>query len=418
MTHRHIVSLSDRRRHGERGAVLIHVAVALVGLLAFSMLVIDYGVMWTARNQAQNAADAAALAAAVSLAYYDPDDIPRAKAAAIAAGQANLVWGQAPNIQEADVIIPYDCPPGAPGPPDTCVRVNVYRNQTRDPLPVYFAPLVGITQQGVQAMAVAQVLMANQSDCIKPFAIPDKWIERRDDKGIVREIPWDWEQTYDRYYETGNNKGELLSLNPLEIDQYIAPAGDDPGSGFRMEGDYGTKVVLKAGNPARSINPGWYFPVDLPRSDGAPITGGDKYRENIASCNGVAIGPGDVLQVEPGNMIGPTAQGIRELVAPDPSHWDEGENAPTCNGDPNCYTRRYVAIPMFDVDAYSTADRTSGRFDLPITKLVGFFIEDVPESGPHKDDVIGYFVPFRGIYSSEGPAPQPSSFLRTVALVR
>jgi hypothetical protein len=73
---------------------------------------------------------------------------------------------------------------------------------------------------------------------------------------------------------------------------------------------------------------------------------------------------------------------------------------------------------MFDVDAYSRADRTTGRFDLPITRLVGFFIEDIPESGPHKDDVYGYFVPFRGVFKEEGPAPQTSSFLKTVALVR
>ncbi len=38
----------------ERGAVLIHVAVAMLGLLAFSALVIDYGIIWWRRRQAQN----------------------------------------------------------------------------------------------------------------------------------------------------------------------------------------------------------------------------------------------------------------------------------------------------------------------------------------------------------------------------
>ena len=58
----------------ERGAVIVHVTIALVGLLAFSIFVVDYGVMWAARRQAQNAADAAALAGAISLAYVDFDD--------------------------------------------------------------------------------------------------------------------------------------------------------------------------------------------------------------------------------------------------------------------------------------------------------------------------------------------------------
>ena len=409
MKRRHIVSLSHRRRRGERGAVLIHVAVALVGLLAFSMLVIDYGVMWAARNQAQNAADAAALAAAVSLAYYDPDDIPRAKAAAIAAGQANLVWGQAPDITEADVIIPWECPPGAPGLPDTCVRVNVYRNRGRDPLPVYFAPLVGITEQGVQAMAVAQVLATNASDCVKPFAIPDKWIERRDADGNFLPKEWAWSDTFDRY-STKKPFGELDT--PDRIDEYVppdpAPAGL-PGSGFTLDADAGTEVVLKWGNPHDTINPGWYFPVDLPRP-GEPLPGGDNYRDNIATCNGVPIRPGDVLQMEPGGMVGPTVQGIEELIAPDPSYWDG--DGPACPPDSSgCLSRRIVAIPVFDVDKFMLAN-INGREEFAIVKLMGFFIDGVTSKG----EVRGYLVPFQGIY--DGGGGQPSSFLRTVALVR
>ena len=60
-----------RLRH-ERGAVLVHVTVAIIGLLAFSALVVDYGVMWIGRRQAQNAADAAALAGAISMAFDAP----------------------------------------------------------------------------------------------------------------------------------------------------------------------------------------------------------------------------------------------------------------------------------------------------------------------------------------------------------
>ena len=37
----------------ERGAMLVHVAIALLGLLAFSAIVLDYGVMHSARGQPQ-----------------------------------------------------------------------------------------------------------------------------------------------------------------------------------------------------------------------------------------------------------------------------------------------------------------------------------------------------------------------------
>ncbi|MCX6544250.1 MAG: pilus assembly protein TadG-related protein [Acidobacteria bacterium] len=409
-------------RSGQRGAVLIQVAVAMLGLTAFSVLVLDYGVMWAARSQAQNAADAGALAAAVSLAYYDAEDIPRAQAAAVAAGRANLVWGQAPDINPAvDVIIPYACPPGAPGPPDTCVRVNVYRNASKDPLPVFFAPLLGISSQGVQAMAVAQVLMTNASDCVKPFAIPDKWTERRAANGAVREIDWDTTQTFDRYVEKGPNMGQLLSADQSTLDEYVPPVGDNPGSGFTLPESYGLKVVLKFGNPHQTYSPGWYFPVDLPRTGGGPLTGGDRFRENIATCNGVPIAPGDPIQNEPGGMTGPTKMGIEELVAPDPSHWDETagddhKGAPVCDGSPGCFTRRIVAIPVFDIDAFSRADRTDqqGRFTFTIVKLLGFFINNISSSG----DVTGYFMAYPGVFKEGSPDPQPSSFLRTVALVR
>lgn len=54
-------------RSGRRGAIILIVAVCLVGLLMFAGLCIDMGVMWTVLQRAQNAADAAALAGAADL---------------------------------------------------------------------------------------------------------------------------------------------------------------------------------------------------------------------------------------------------------------------------------------------------------------------------------------------------------------
>src|SRR6266511_3814471 len=94
------------RADQERGAVLVHTAIAMLTLMAFSALVIDYGAFWVSRGQAQNSADAAALAGAVSLAFDDPDDVPRAQSAAAATGAANLVWGAPPSILPAtDVLL-------------------------------------------------------------------------------------------------------------------------------------------------------------------------------------------------------------------------------------------------------------------------------------------------------------------------
>lgn len=155
----------------DRGAVLVHTALALLALMAFTTFVVDYGVLWTGRRQAQNAADAAALGGATAIAM---DDLPAvdggvAEDYAGLVVQANPVWGQAATVLPADVTFP-PCPSG----PSTCIRVDVVRSIARgNPLPVFFGSLIGVTEQNVRATATAQVVPGNASDCLKPLAIKD-----------------------------------------------------------------------------------------------------------------------------------------------------------------------------------------------------------------------------------------------------
>ena len=58
---------AQMKLRSERGAVIIHVAIALIALLGFTAVIVDYGAMWVARSQAQSAADAGALAGALTL---------------------------------------------------------------------------------------------------------------------------------------------------------------------------------------------------------------------------------------------------------------------------------------------------------------------------------------------------------------
>lgn len=60
------------RAHGERGAVAVMTAVALVVLLLFAALAIDVGLMYEERAQLQSSADAAALAVAQDCAAGEP----------------------------------------------------------------------------------------------------------------------------------------------------------------------------------------------------------------------------------------------------------------------------------------------------------------------------------------------------------
>src|SRR6266849_9191700 len=98
------------RLDSERGQVLIHVAFALLALLAISGFVVEHGLMWTARVQAQAAADAGALAGAGTLEADLTNTTGATQAAQFFAGKT-AVWGR--TTAPADVVLsplPYNGP--------------------------------------------------------------------------------------------------------------------------------------------------------------------------------------------------------------------------------------------------------------------------------------------------------------------
>ena len=128
------------------------VAIGILVLIAFNTFVVDYGVMWVGRRQAQNAADAGALAGAVAMAF-DPDgwtdrtDTGPARLAAQQMALTNLVWRQAPDVDIMTDVFFTDSRPTAHPDPDgntPCIRVDVYRNQARgNALPALFGSASG-----------------------------------------------------------------------------------------------------------------------------------------------------------------------------------------------------------------------------------------------------------------------------------
>jgi hypothetical protein len=299
--------------------------------------------------------------------------------------------------------------------------VDVHREQARgNALPIFFGGLVGLSQQGTRAMAIAEIRPGNATDCLKPWAIPDKWLEYNPNVST-----WDPTDEFDRYYTNGPNKGSVLPVPDV-----YHPPGDADYTGFTIANDYGQQLTLKSGNPNQSIRPGWYFPVVLTG------TGGSDYRYNIGHCVGVPYGVGDTLAVEPGNMIGPTAQGTQDLYDLDPNaYWDPnsgpdtdgdglpngqianscaGTNPSTCPGGFVYATSpRLVALPVFDVDVWQ-AGRTGGRIDIKVVNILGFFINNVVSN-----DVVGYLVNQPALYDSgRDDIPDEAAFSKVILLVR
>jgi hypothetical protein len=407
----------------ERGAMLILVALSLVALIAFTTFVVDYGVMWVGRRQAQNAADAGALAGAVSMAF-DADGWTNrtatgpARTAAQQMAVTNFVWGQAPNVDVVTDVFFTGIPAAmcAPDPDGNtpCIRVDVYRNQARgNALPVLFGQSVGLVSTGVRATATARVAVANASDCLKPWAIPDKWLDVYDVTAPTQPAnTW----TADDNFETATKQGN--SYVPLaNPDVYTPPSASGPGTGFTVDVDLGLELTLKAGSPSDAIAPGVFYPVRLPRYDGGS-QGGDDYRTNIASCNGLPVEIGDSLTSENGNMIGPTSQGVQDLIAQDPyADWDPTSKSVTgscAQASTPCaaHSPRIVAIPVFHTGDYY-AGKLTGQTNFTIVNILGFFIDRI-----QGNDVIGYLTEAPGLAIGNAPISPQSSFLAQIQLVR
>ena len=364
----------------ESGMTYVFVGLGMMAFLSASMLAIDVGMLMTARNQAQNSADAGALGGAAALFYDNYDDrSPSGPAVtnAINAALGNKVMAKNVSVTPADVEFPLD-PAGDP----TRVRVTVRRTASRgNPVSTLIAQYFGITNADIGAVAMAEVSPANAMTCVKPFTIPDRWSERQTP-------PWDGDDTYDAF----DNKGRPLA-NP---DVYV-PA-DQPGyTGYNQESMRGERLVLRAAT-GQNITVSFYYSLAM----GKPvITGGQEYRWNIANCNTTIYHWGDPLTQEPGAMEGPTIQGADELIAKDPTaYWDDV--AKKVRGSTyGAKSPRVFPIPLYDPIVYDSGKRNGRTADLVTANWIGFFLESTAGNG-----IWGRIIPIAGIRDkTAGPAP-------------
>ena len=451
---------SPRRFRSERGAILIQVAVILIALIAFLSFVADYGLMWVSRRQAQNAADAGALAGAVALGLDDfadrTDDGP-AKQAAYNFATSNLVAGESPDVQmDTDILFYDDDPTKFPSEcaDDSCIRVDVYRNQDRlNPLPMWFGQLLGLQSQGVRAMAIAQAAFGNATDCLKPWAVVDKWEENWEDGALN---PNSWEDTEDPNFDRYNKDGDLDTTitdpdvyTPASVEYddegvpqwgtYEAGTGFHPFT-FNTDGtvdsyteDYGRQISLKMGDAGDwNFGSGWFMKLDFEDvAPSCPMGEGPCYEHAIKHCIGTTFQIGDEVEIQnsPGGMDGPTSSSVGgpgvnpqdadSLYNQDPgAYWD-----PTLNGDRGgvagsafATSPRIVAVPLVNPDALMQTFK-DGRTTVPISNIAGFFVEGVIGHGVNQT-VVGRLMTIPGLKTSGSGGNAPSTFMLNITLVR
>lgn len=332
----------------ESGVTAIHVVCSIVMIFAFAVVTIDMSLIQLAKTQLQNAADAAAIAGAIAMVEAEGDQAAGISGAIACAGLNTAVQDveRQVAITAADVTFPENAQ----------IRVETHRTQaTGDPVRLYFLKVLDpvLNNLGdVSAVASASVFPVNGTDCLKPWCFPDKWDDADNDS------------LYD--------EGEFY---------------DPEITGYRVPDHVGQEIILKLNNANASPRMGWFYAVDFaPINTGDPvITGADIYREWIWTCEPFMVSVGDQLQIEPGNMIGPTGQGVADLIDLDPNaYWDASTG--TVKGSDFPTSPRIINVATFDPSVGMQTD-VNGKDYLTVVKLVVVFLEDIDGK-----EVIGRFM--------------------------
>jgi hypothetical protein len=175
-------------------------------------------------------------------------------------------------------------------------RVTVRVNKQ---VKTFFAKALGIGTFDIGVVAVAEAgVTPTAAYCLKPFVIPNT--------ALTTSGPCD-----------ACENGQVLVTNDGKKTQYAKD----------MEGE---QFTLKPQNPGNAWVPSNFMAVQISGS------GSDAYRDDIAGCTGVIVKCGDLLNVETGNMVGPTRQGVEGggqagdglIGDPPDKYWDVAEYGP------------------------------------------------------------------------------------------
>ena len=360
----------QRLSRAEQGAIMAQVGICVFVLMAFNVFVLDYGLLWIARGQAQHAADAGALAGAVARGYDDRVDPPSATglAAQIAhsVAQTNLIWQQA-----GAPVVSFACPAGVTG---RCTRVDVYRDGSNGSgtVDTLFGPILGVNSQQVRATATALTANGNSSPCVRPLAFADGW-------NVENHAPDD---EFNRFVGTAPTPDALYP----DADDYTPPS-TGPGPGYpgetRVSRDYNYRIIwdlAHATNPAVPITRRLAVPLVLP--------GGGTFHDNMTQCSGNTVALNQTLNID--TVLHPSLIGVElnNVIAQDSGatyNYDESRIINSCAPDCAPISPRLIPIVLYDPEKFqlgrATGNWTDPRVGCPtnqpcvtIANIVGFFV--------------------------------------------
>ena len=413
MRARHGFESLMRRLRGERGATLVFLAVSLGALFGFMALAIDLGMLYVAHNDAQRAADASALAGASAfLDFPSADATPSARGRAMEYALRNTFQNGPLDSSEVTIrVVPESS------------KVGVW--VARDSVQTLFARVLGIRSVPIGAYAEAEAVEAGVARCLKPFAVPDLWHDANGDTNGNR--IWDGTEVW----KYGDSPGDYYA-------PYSGPGGAATETGYgsawrnyttpSYSGDYGRQIKIKVSNPqdVERPEPGLFLPWRLPPDPsqgqcaqgggGGGAQGGATYRRNICTCNTTPIVLGQPYDLEPGNMIGPTWQGVSDLLSMDPNAvWDQTLNNGSGGVRNSSYGSNWLSSPrVVKIALFNPGEiQGPGMQSIHFNNFALMFIE---QQRRNLDPVTARFLYY--VSGGDEVGTQTGSLVKTLKLVK
>jgi Flp pilus assembly protein TadG len=408
---------------GRRGSVLVFTAVALVALLAAAALAIDLGMLLDTRQDAQRAADAAALAGASAFqGATGTAAIPDARNKALQFAAKNLVRGVAVDTVGAangnTAVTTYTSNEAQVWifPATSRVRVRIRRAAVT----TWLAKVFGKQSIPIAAWATAEASNAGGATCVRPFAVPDLWKETNAASDPNANHVWDSNESWSFDPGAGDTYEAYNPNNPT------SPTGTGYGTVIRnsttgVVDDFGTPMIIKEMNPTDQLSSGFFFPFQIGNDPGA-----NAYKNNITGCNPATTYVGVPYQIQTGDMVGPTKQGIDNLISQDPSavwvppHYtngalDPGTGIVTGSNQANWTdSPRVIKIALFDPN--QVAGLHGGSVNITFNNIALMFLEGFQQVGgnPNKYPLVARFLYYA---KGTGGGPVTGPLVKVLRLV-
>lgn len=375
---------------------MVLVGVSLVAFLGIAAFAIDISRMYLFRAQVQTSGDAAALAAAKTLANYQGSaGASAAVSVGIAVGQSNTVDGNVPTINNAD-IVPVTWTFGSP--PSYTVNGswadtsnNGVRAISRYTANYGFGRIFGLLTRDRVDTSVAAIGSAGYTDCVKPWAIPYQSLltALQNVTGIS-------------YPLTHNlSTGEVALISQFTAANNLIS-------------------LASAGTGNATVSSGAFGAVGLPDTLGqTQAIGGlmDEYlysRCGSARMNNIRVGPGTFLPADGGLSGGNLRKGLNGWCAQSGAPGSAANNSFSCPGPPTVPPIRMAIWDKQGSDTLSmTTSTTCGGAGTCWyhTKYLGGFVVVQYLKG---DSITGYFT---GMVTSGSFSSAPG-IVKKLALVK